>query len=132
MRNIDDLWERWQDAFNRADMKALATIYTADARYYTPDGKVDEGREAIVQARQVERDAVAAWMQGASFRSTIVSTEARTCGDVVVDRGWYRVTTDDGQVLAEGHYFAIVRQVGGAWAIEHHMATSSAAGRASS
>ncbi len=130
MRNIDELWERWQDAFNRADMKALAAIYTADARYYTPAGKVDEGRDAIVQARQAERDAVAAWMQGASFRSNIVSSETRICGDVVVDRGWYRVATDDGQVLAEGHYFAVVREVDGVWAIEHHMATSSAAGQA--
>ncbi len=85
-----------------------------------------------MQARQGERDAVAAWMQGASFRSTITSSEVRPCGDVVVDRGWYRVATDDGQVLAEGHYFAVVRELDGAWLIEHHMATSSAAGRTSS
>jgi uncharacterized protein (TIGR02246 family) len=132
MTSIDDLWTRWQDAFNRADMKALAAIYSADAKYYTPDGRVDEGRDAIVRARQAERDAVAAWMQGATFRSTIESSEMRTCGDVSVDRGWYRVATDDGRVLAEGHYFAVVREVDGAWTIEHHMATSTAAGRGSS
>lgn len=132
MTKIDDLWTRWQDAFNKADMNALATIYTADARYYTPDGKVDEGRDAIVRARQAERDAVMVWMQGTPFRSKIESSDARTCGDVVFDRGWYRVATEDGNVLAEGHYFAVLREVDGAWVIEHHMATSSAAGRASS
>lgn len=132
MDAIEALWTRWQDAFEGGNLAELGPLYAEDARYYTADGGVNEGRAAIVRARQAERDMVDAWMPGLRFRSRITSTESRFFGDTGYDIGHYVVTTEGGDPVTHGHYIAVLERRGPALVIRHHVATNASAGGSTS
>lgn len=123
MARLDEFRKQWEEAFNRGDLSAIGELYADDARYYTSDGKVDHGREAIVKARQQERDDMLRTLNLRTIQSKIVKHERIELGETAVEIGGFTLTSD-GRELNQGFYMAIARMIGGEWRVVHQMATS--------
>lgn len=115
---------RWTEAYNRKDLGALAELYTENGVFYSGDGKVARGREAIrshFERSFAEYDKL---LPGVRPRFESKVEDEEVFGDTGYEFGSYRITTPDGQVLAEGSYAGIGRRVGDAWKIARHMSTA--------
>lgn len=123
MNPFDAMREQWQDAYNRGDLNAIGELYTADAKYFATDGHVDEGRTAIVAARQREHDELAHQLEGQPFQTKLEMLEREEFGDTAFEIGTHTATTPDGRVLSQGRYLALAKKVGGEWRLTRHMTT---------
>lgn len=123
MATFDEMRQQWQEAYNRGDLRAVAELYTEDARYYATDGHVDEGRLAIAVARQNEYDELQRRLGGTTFATKLEARERQEVGDTAVEIGDHTVSTSDGQVVVKGSYMGIAKKVRGEWKITRHMTT---------
>jgi ketosteroid isomerase-like protein len=123
MASLEEFRKIWEEAFNRGDLSAIGELYATDARYYTSDGKVDEGREAIVKARQKEHDDMLRALGIRTIQSKIVKHERMELGETAVEIGGFTLTSD-GKEVNRGFYMGVARKVGGEWMLVRHMATS--------
>lgn len=123
MSVFDAMRKQWQDAYNKGDLKAIGELYTSDASYFATDGHVDEGRQAIVAARQKEHDELARQLEGQPFQTKIEVLEHEEFGDAAFEIGRHTATTPDGRVLSQGRYMALAKKVGGEWKLTRHMTT---------
>ncbi|MEJ2288196.1 MAG: SgcJ/EcaC family oxidoreductase [Deinococcales bacterium] len=123
MASLDQIRKHWEEAYNRGNLSAILELYAEDARYYTSDGKVDEGRQAIAKARQKEYDEIARALGGRPFKTKIVKHERMEFSDTALEIGGFTASSD-GQVVNQGFYMAVARKIDGEWQLVRHMTTS--------
>jgi uncharacterized protein (TIGR02246 family) len=115
LRQINEIFERWQNAWNTHDMRAFAQLFHDDATWVVWTGRVWRGRQAIEDGHvEVHRT---------FFRdSTQVShpQEIRLVGPgVVVARSLTTLTGDSREpgVTIRGHKLLVLTQRDGVWRI---------------
>lgn len=123
MARLDEFRKQWEEAYNRGDLSAIGELYAEDARYYTSDGKIDEGRQAIVKARQQEHDDLLKALTLPSIESKIVKHERMELGDSAVEVGGFTLSSG-GREVNRGFYMAFASRTAGDWQVVRHMTTS--------
>ncbi len=106
---IEALTRQYEQAFNKADAKALAALYTNDAIRLGPDGQLSTGRA------MVEKNYVTAFSDGAKG-AKLTLRPGRTqnvTSDVQVAEGTYQVT--GGSNPGRGRYVNTLVRQNGQW-----------------
>jgi ketosteroid isomerase-like protein len=101
--------ERWIDAFNAADVDALASMYTEDAWLLPPNGEMAQGRDAV--------RAIFGGMIDAGLNAELETVEAIAAGDLGYKLGTFKVLGPDGSVLDRGKFIEVWNQAGGEWKV---------------
>ena len=118
---VDKLVADWTAAFGKADVKALASLYTEDAIRVTPDGGRVVGREAI--SKEFTTAFAGPW-KGAKIKIQIGDIHP-VGADVAVGEGTYEVmaTGPDGKPLSiKGSYVNTMVKKNGAWVLASNAA----------
>ncbi len=105
--------KKYDEAFNKGDAKALASLYLEDAQILAPDGDVVKGRQAIEEFWKAEIKSAAS--DGIKSVSTPIEVEQH--GRVAHEAGIWVNTKADGSVAMEGKYFVLWRKQSGQWKI---------------
>ena len=121
---FDEYRARWTEAYNRKDLGALAELYTENGVFYSGDGRVARGREAIRRHFEQDFAEYEKLIPGVRPRFESEVEDEEVLGDTGYEFGSYRITTPQGRVLVEGSYSGIGRRVGDAWKIARHMSTA--------
>ncbi|MBK7407448.1 MAG: DUF4440 domain-containing protein [Saprospirales bacterium] len=108
----------WEAAYNKADYRALGTMFTNDAVQFLPDGSAVEGSRNIAERYQkffANQKAVA---------TIKVADVVPLCDGFVSSSGTYMIETaskaDQPANLIKGSYVTVAHQVGGEWKIVRH------------
>jgi uncharacterized protein (TIGR02246 family) len=123
---VDDLIQKYVEAYNRGDAKAVANLFADNIDYIDSDGVEREGRDAIEQLLADDFQA----NPGAKLDIRIDEV-SRLTPDVLVDRGVATVTPATGAADAT-HYVAIHVRKGDRWEIAQLTETASPPPTASS
>ena len=94
-------------AFLRGDARAVADLYTEDARVIPPGGEIASGRPAIATFWRSVMDAGVEDL-------TLDTTEVESAGDLAYELGTVRVVGKNRQVTA-GRYVVVWKQQNGHW-----------------
>jgi ketosteroid isomerase-like protein len=89
--------------------KLAKTLYTRDAKFYTPNGMIAEGTEGVTQA-----------FKGLIDAGLVISPEAQEVeifGDHAYEYGIGTVLNKDGSKVREERYVCIWKKVDGEWKI---------------
>ena len=115
LRQINRIFEQWQSAWNRHDMRAFAQLFHDDATWIVWTGRVWRGRQAIEDGH-VEAHRT-------FFRDSIQTSEPReirlVAPGVVVARSLttLRGDTRDPETTIYGHKLLVLTRRDGAWRI---------------
>ena len=111
---IRSLEQQWVKLVADKNVAAIADLYAADGALMPPNAPPAEGREAIS----------AAWRSmvespGFALSFTPSRIEVARGGDMAMDRGSYRLTTQSasGPVEDRGKYVVVWRKVSGGWKV---------------
>ena len=107
--DIEALTRSFEQAFNRADAKGVAALYTKDAVQLTPDGQLLTGQAAIEQHH-------AKLFAGSAKGAKLALKPGRThevTSDVRISEGTYQVT--GGSMPGTGRYVNTLVRQGGQW-----------------
>lgn len=115
---------RWQEAFNRGDMAAVAELYSHDAVFFNFDGRMTKGRQDIRTALEGTLEELQAQVPGKHIRFDSDITEEEILGGAGYLIGTYRYLLPDDAVLMAGFYTVIGKKVGNDWRIARHMNTA--------
>ena len=118
---FDKLAADWAAAFAKADVKALASLYTEDAIRVSPDGGRVVGREAI--AKEFATAFAGPW-KGAKINIQTGALHTVSAG-VAVGEGTYEVIAmgPDGKPLSiKGSYVNTLVKKDGAWVLASNAA----------
>lgn len=120
---FEAIQKRYEDAFNRRDLNAVADLYTHDAIFYNPDATLSEGRSGIIAMLEQMHDMGKQLAQGKGFRFTSPQTEEAIHGDSAYRIGTFAFRAPDGTVLMNGTDTALLKKMGPEWKIHRHMVT---------
>lgn len=120
---VDKLAADWAAAFAKADVKALASLYTDNAVRITPEGGRVVGRDAI--SKEFATNFAGPW-KGATIKIEIGSVQP-VGPDIAVGEGTYEVTGvtgPDGKPVPpiKGSYVNTMVKKGGAWVLASNAA----------
>lgn len=120
---VDKLAADWAAAFSRADVKALANLYTENAIRITPEGGKVVGREAI--GKEFAANFAGPW-KGATIKIQIGAVET-VAPDIAVGEGTYEVSGvkgPDGKPVPplKGSYINTMVKRNGAWVLASNAA----------
>ena len=101
--------DQYMAAFNKADAKGVAALYTTNAVRIGPDGQLITGRAAIEKAYT---EAFAGSTKGAKLTVTVASAQVVT-PDVKIMEG--RFSTTGGTNPGGGRYVNTLARQGGTW-----------------
>jgi uncharacterized protein (TIGR02246 family) len=107
--DVQKITDQYLAAFNKADSKAVAALYTADALRVNPDGSLVTGRAAIEKG-------YAAAFAGPDKGGKLTLQPGKSISvtaDVAVFEGMYQVT--GGKMPAKGRYVNTLVRQGGEW-----------------
>ena len=117
LSEIENTRQQWVDRYNQGDAAGVADLYAEDVQAVTETGETFEGPQELQE-----------WLQGSldagATNVVIIPTDTRLFGDVAYDLGTYAYTTDDGQMVDQGHYLVILERTDGEWRITRQMVTS--------
>lgn len=121
--DLDLFRQRWQDAYNRDDLAAVADLYAHDAIFYDYRGCMTKGRSAIEDELGVIRDDIRERAGGpVRFQSRLLEQDiAGTHAHLIAA---YEYTGPDHATVLEGYCTVLLRQEGGDWRIARHMTTA--------
>lgn len=108
--------DEWQSAFETGDTNAMAALYTADGAVLPPNADTVNGRPAIA----------AFWkdFSESGLSGVVEDDDAYAQGDLGYKQGRYTMTDTDGNVVDEGKYIEIWRQVDGEWQLHRDIFNS--------
>ena len=113
--HIQDLTERWAQAYNRHDRDALAAVYTEDARLMMHGGPAVKGRDAIgaFWAEDFKED---------NPLTVLTVTHAVDGDDMILVHGDYDVVNrDDGTTVGAGRFAHIWFLQDGEWRLDRDL-----------
>jgi ketosteroid isomerase-like protein len=122
--NLDQLRQRWQDAYNRDDLAAVAQLYAHNAAFYDYRGCITKGRSAIQTELGVIRDDLRERAPGGRLRFESRVLEQQIYGNNGQLIAAYQYLAPDGAVVLEGYCTVLLRQEGDDWRIATHMTTA--------
>ncbi len=105
-------------AVEKADATAIAALYTANAKLLPPNSDIVEGTDAIRKFWQAVLDR---GVRGAQLDTV----ELRVCGDTAVELGRYRMKAASGEMVDQGKYIVLWKNVNGLWRLDRDMWNSS-------
>ncbi len=110
---VQKLDNRWADAYNRGDVKAIGAMYTADA-YLLPDhGEMAHGRAAIEAAI---KKVMGNYQNDLKLTTVDVQSLGRNAAREV---GTYAITIKSEPPQQDtGKYVTVLRKVGKKWLVE--------------
>jgi uncharacterized protein (TIGR02246 family) len=114
--------EAFTAAFNKADAKAIAALWTKDGEYVDETGRVLRGREAI----EKEYAAFLAANPGLKMESTVSSVKI-VRGNAAFERGTTVLKKPNGALVSKGRYTAVLLREGDKWlmaGVREHAAPS--------
>lgn len=107
------LEKKYDEAYNKGDAAALASLYLDDAQILSPDKDPVKGRPAIQEHWQAEiKTSVAAGEKNYSE-----PLEIEDHGSVAHETGKWFAKKADGTVMQEGRYFVLWKKKAGQWKI---------------
>ncbi len=115
IRRADDDFEA---AFARGDSKGLANLYTEDGMLLPAGTDFISGKEKIAGFWQAVMD-----MGIKRAKLEIIETEQH--GDTAIEMSRYRLSGADGELMDEGKYIVVWKQVDGSWKLHRDIWTSS-------
>lgn len=122
--NLDQLRQRWQDAYNRDDLAAVGQMYAHDAVFYDYRGCITKGRSAIQTELSVIRDDLQERAPGGRLRFESRLLEQHVYGDNGQLIAAYQYLAPDGTLVLEGYCTVLLRQEEDDWRIATHMTTA--------
>lgn len=115
---IEQVNERFMDAYNRGDAQGIADLYTTDGELMAPNFEVMKGKEAIQHLWQGAMD-----MGIKSVKMDIREVEQH--GDIAYEVSRASLYGDGGEVLDEANYLVIWKREGGDWKLHRDIFNSS-------
>jgi uncharacterized protein (TIGR02246 family) len=108
--------DEWQSAFETGDTNAMADLYTADGAVLPPNADPVSGRPAIA----------AFWkdFSESGLSGVVEDDDAYAQGDLGYKQGQYTMTDADGNIVDQGKYIEIWRQVEGEWQLHRDIFNS--------
>lgn len=107
---ISSVNDKFQEAYNNGDARAVAENYAEDAKLFPENTDVVQGKDAI--------EKFWAGAIGAGVNSVELETvSAEKYGYVAVEEGRYKLYGDDGQMIDQGKYIVIWDFSSGQWKI---------------
>ena len=110
----DEVTALWTKTFNSGDVKAIAELYTDDARLAPPGSGSVDGRSAI---EAYWKDDIGT---GGEVTRLTVGRSMGT-GDLLHVNGAYDVTSKNGMPLAKGQYEQLWKRENGQWKVQEEM-----------
>jgi uncharacterized protein (TIGR02246 family) len=108
----------FMEAFGRGDAAGLAALYTEDGQLLPPNAGFMTGKDAIQAFWQGAMDM---GIKGAKLEIVEVDDHGETATEV----SKYTLSGEEGQVLDEGKYIVIWKQVAGQWKLHRDIFNSS-------
>jgi len=108
--------DAWQSAFETGDTNALAALYAEDGAVLPPNGEMVTGRPAIAAFWKSFSDS--------GLSGVIEDTEVYAQGDLGYKQGRYTMADADGNLVDEGKYVEIWRQIDGEWQLHRDIFNS--------
>ena len=99
---------RFVAAAAKADVAALADMYTATARVFPPNSDVVQGRNAIQGMWKSVFD-------GGITNVSLTTTDVESQGDLAYESGTYEMKLKDGKTVDRGKYIVVWKRDGGQW-----------------
>lgn len=110
--------DQFMHYFAEKDAAAMSTLYTSDAQLLPPNSDFVSGKPAIQSFWQALFD------MGVS-RATLEIVEVEQCDKTAVEISRFTMFGPDNQVLDEGKYIVIWKQVGHQWKLHRDIFNSS-------
>ncbi len=118
-RAIDEVYRVFSEAYDLADPKLVAALYTEDALYLAPGGDVLRGREAIEQS--FEGGLARMSEDGVQLELSFSSLDRDIDGDLAYDIGYYTlIRAREGQEISrsKGKFVVVLKRIAdGSWRI---------------
>jgi ketosteroid isomerase-like protein len=107
LETLEGFLQQYEDAVNQQDAEAFGQLWTEDAKLLDPNGPILEGRETMVEIQGFSPENVG------TFELSLEATEAISFGDMLHGIGTYTIADAEGQVLDEGKFMGLYKQVDG-------------------
>ena len=114
VREAEAAAERWMAAFSTGDAEAVAGLYTEDAIFINAVGQLIEGRQALIAYYQAS-------FEQPPVELVVEPSETEIHDDSGYQIGTFTVTTEEGEMLAQGYYLLTLNRVDGEWKIHRHI-----------
>lgn len=111
--------ERWAQAWNRNDVKAVMELYTEDAKLLPEGSDAVAGRESVAQFLQKER--TASWPDTISF----INIEVYGNGDTATEVSEMEIRGKDGVLKGRGKQILVFVKQGEQWKLHRDIWTGS-------
>ena len=105
-------------ALAEGDARAIAAMYTEDARLLPPNARVVQGREAV---EKFWKETVAAGVVGIE----LITVEVDVLGDTLVEQGRSRILGKAKSIIDEGKYLVVWKRIDGKWKLHRDIWNSS-------
>lgn len=110
-----DTLPAWADAYNAADLDALAALYTDDAVVMPPNAERVQGHEALKALAN-------SYMEAGAVQIELPPPDAYgVLGETAWIEGTYRFFAPDGSPVDVGKYLDVYRFEDGMWRLQHHI-----------
>lgn len=107
---MDALGKKYDDAFNKRDATALASLYAHDARIILPEQDVIVDRPAIEKFWKTE-------LAVSVGKQTSTTIEVEDYGEVAFETGKWVIKMADGGIADRGKFLTVWKRTGGQWRI---------------
>ena len=109
---------RFMDAFNNGDTEGVASLYTDEEQILPPGSEVITGKVGVQGFWQ-------ALVEMGIKSAKLETLELNEYTDTAVEVGKYTLGAEDGQVLDQGKYIVIWKQVDGQWKLHRDIFNTS-------
>ncbi len=107
---MESLAREYDEAFNKRDASALASLYLEDAQIIAADHEIIKGRQAIENYWKQDLASV-------DFKQTSTVVEVEDHGTVAVETGTWAGWKSDGTAADKGKYLLVWKRDGATWRI---------------
>ncbi len=107
LETLKSFVQRHADAFNQQDAEAFGQLWSEDGKLLRNHSPIVEGRQAIIESEGFAPENVG------TFKLSMEALEAVSFGDTLYGMGTYKVVGIEGQVLDDGKFMALYKQVDG-------------------
>jgi uncharacterized protein (TIGR02246 family) len=105
-------------ALAEGDARAIAELYTEDARLLPPNAQVVQGRKAV---ERFWKEAIASGVVGID----LITVEVDVFNDTLVEQGRSRIFGKAKSVIDEGKYLVVWKRIDGTWKLHRDCWNSS-------
>ncbi len=109
--------KQYDEAFNKRDPAALASLYSEDAQIHAPDKEVIKGRQNIERHWKEEMKISTA----AGEKNSGETTEVLAFGEVAHETGHWVAKKSNGTISSHGKYFVLWKKQGSRWMLHREI-----------